>query len=113
MMTDEFVKLSPPQFLKGHPRNDAHMKALVDYLPEAVEQYVPVAKTPAAPSKAIAPAPPAPCQPVSPSAPAAPAPALAPSPPPEVTEPPAPAAKPPAQPSPPPETAVKPIDTGK
>ena len=33
MMTDEYVKLSPPQFLKGHPRNDSHMKALVAFLP--------------------------------------------------------------------------------
>ena len=29
MMTDEYVKLSRPQFLKGHPRDDSHMQALV------------------------------------------------------------------------------------
>ena len=35
MMTDEYVKLRPPQFLKGHPRDNRHMQALVDFLPEA------------------------------------------------------------------------------
>ncbi len=118
MMTDEYVKLSPPQFLKGHPRNDAHMKALVDFLPEAEEQYVPVAKTPtapAAPAAPFAPAPPAPCPPVTPSAPSAPAepapePALAPSPPPPAS--PTPAAEPPAQPAPAPVPEGKPMDSG-
>ena len=57
MMTDEYVKLSPPQFLKGHPRNDSHMKALVAFLPEAKKHYVPVAKTPAAPAAPSEPAP--------------------------------------------------------
>ena len=75
MMTDEYVKLRPPQFLKGHPRNNSHMQALVDFLPEAKKHYVPVAKTPAAPaapSEPLAPAPPAPGQPAPPSAPASP-----------------------------------------
>ena len=114
MMTDEYVKLSPPQFLKGHPRNDSHMKALVDFLPEAKKHYVPVAKTPAAPaapSEPLAPAPPAPGQPAPPSAPAAPEPSLAPSPPPPA--PPAPEAGPPAQPAPAPEPELKPMDTGR
>ncbi len=116
MMTDEFVKLSPPQFLKGHPRNDSHMKALVDFLPEAEEQYVPVAKASAAPTAPVrpaetfAPAPQVPCQPPAPSAPAAPEPPLAPSPPSPV--PPTPAAGPPAQPAPAPVPEVKPQDTG-
>ena len=114
MMTDEYVKLSPPQFLKGHPRNDSHMKALVDFLPEAKKHYVPVAKTPAAPaapSEPLAPAPPAPGQPAPPSAPAAPESSLAPSPPPPA--PPAPEAGPPAQPAPAPEPELKPMDTGR
>ena len=66
MMTDEYVKLSPPQFLKGHPRDNSHMKALVDFLPAAKKHYVPVAKTPAAPaapSEPLAPAPPLPANP--------------------------------------------------
>jgi predicted Zn-dependent protease len=67
LMTSEFVKLSPPQFLKGHPRNDRHMQALVDFLPEAEKQYVPVAKAPAAaPVKTVAPAPAAPAGPPPP-----------------------------------------------
>ena len=113
MMTDEYVKLRPPQFLKGHPRDDPHMQALVDFLPEAKKHYVPVAKTPAAPaapSETFAPAPPAPGQPAPPSAPAAPEPSLAPSPPPPA--PPAPEAGPPAQPAPSPEPEPKPMDTG-
>jgi len=112
MMTDEYVKLSPPQFLKGHPRNDSHMKALVAFLPEAKKHYVPVAKTPAAPaapSEPLAPAPPAPGQPAPPSAPAAPEPSLVPSPPPP--PPPAPEAGPPAQPAPAPKPELKPMDT--
>ena len=114
MMTDEYVKLRPPQFLKGHPRDDSHMQALVDFLPEAKKHYVPVAKTPAAPaapSETLAPAPPAPGQPAPPSAPAAPEPALAPSPPPPA--PPAPEAGPPAQPAPAPDPELKPTDTGR
>jgi metalloendopeptidase OMA1, mitochondrial len=112
MMTDEYVKLSPPQFLKGHPRNDSHMKALVAFLPEAKKHYVPVAKTPAAPaapSEPLAPAPPAPGQPAPPLAPAAPEPSLVPSPPPP--PPPAPEAGPPAQPAPAPKPELKPMDT--
>jgi predicted Zn-dependent protease len=112
MMTDDYVKLSPPQFLKGHPRNDSHMKALVAFLPEAKKHYVPVAKTPAAPavpSEPLAPAPPAPGQPAPPSAPAAPEPSLVPSPPPP--PPPVPEAGPPAQPAPAPKPELKPMDT--
>ena len=112
MMTDEYVKLSPPQFLKGHPRNDSHMKALVAFLPEAKKHYVPVAKTPAAPaapSEPLAPAPAVPGQPAPPSAPAAPEPSLVPSPPPP--PPPAPEAGPPAQPAPAPKPELKPMDT--
>jgi predicted Zn-dependent protease len=112
MMTDEYVKLSPPQFLKGHPRDDPHMQALVDFLPAAEKHYVTVAKTPAAPaalSETYAPAPPAPGQPAPPSAPAAPGSSLAPSPPPPA--PPVPEAGPPAQPAPAPE--LKPMDTGR
>jgi predicted Zn-dependent protease len=62
MMTDEYVKLCPPQFLTGHPRDDRHMQALVDFLPEAQKHYVPVAETPPAPS----------APPLSPPAPAPP-----------------------------------------
>lgn len=109
MMTDEYVKLRPPQFLKGHPRDDPHMQALVDFLPEAEKHYVPVAKAPAAPSETLAPAPPAPGQPAPPSAPAAPEPSLAASPPPPAL--PAPEAGPPAQPAPAPAQELKPMDT--
>ena len=114
MMTDEYVKLSPPQFLKGHPRNDSHMKALVAFLPEAKKHYVPVAKTPAtpaAPAETFAPAPPAPGQAAPPPVPEAPEPTLAPAPPPPA--PPAPEAGPPAQPVPAPGSELKPMDTGK
>lgn len=114
MMTDEYVKLRPPQFLKGHPRDDRHMQALVDFLPGAKKHYVPAAKTPAvpaAPSEPLAPALPAPGQPAPPSTPAAPEPSLAPSPPPPA--PPAPEAGPPAQPAPAPEPEIKPEDTGR
>jgi metalloendopeptidase OMA1, mitochondrial len=114
MMTDEYVKLRPPQFLKGHPRNDPHMKALVDFLPKAEKHYVSVAKTPAtpaAPSETFAPAPPAPGQPAPPSAPSAPESSLVPSPPPP--PPPAPEAGPPAQPAPAPKPELKPMDTGR
>ena len=50
MMTDEYVKLSPPKFLSAHPRDNRHMQAMVDFLPEAQKHYVPVAKTPPAPA---------------------------------------------------------------
>jgi predicted Zn-dependent protease len=116
IMTDEYVKLRPPQFLKGHPRDDPHMQALVDFLPEAQKHYVPVAKTPAAPaapaapSETSAPAPLAPSPPAPPPGPAAPEPPLPPSPPPPA--PPAPEARPPAQPAPSPEPELKPMDTG-
>ena len=122
MMTDEYVKLRPPQFLKGHPRDNPHMQALVDFLPEAKKHYVPIAKaapapaesaapvTPVEPSETLAPAPPAPGQPAPPPAPVAPEPPLAPSPPPPA--PPAPEAEPPAQPAPSPEPEIKPMDNG-
>jgi predicted Zn-dependent protease len=63
MMTDEYVKLSPPKFLSAHPRDNRHMQAMVDFLPEAQKHYVPVPKTPPAP-EAPAPPPPAPAPPV-------------------------------------------------
>jgi predicted Zn-dependent protease len=116
IMTDEYVKLRPPQFLKGHPRDDPHMQALVDFLPEAQKHYVPVAKTPAAPaapaapSETSAPAPLAPSPPAPPPGPAAPEPPLPPSPPPPA--PPAPEAGPPAQPAPSPEPELKLKDNG-
>ena len=78
MMTDEYVKLSPPKFLSAHPRDNRHMQAMVDFLPEAQKHYVPVAKTPPAPA-APAPPPPAPAPPVQ----NAPEPAPAPQPTPE------------------------------
>ena len=59
MMTDEYVKLAPPKFLSAHRRDDRHMQAMVDFLPEAQKQYVPVAQTPPAPA-APPPSPPAP-----------------------------------------------------
>ena len=114
LMTDEYVKLSPPQFLKAHPRNDRHMQALVDFLPEAEKHYAPVAKAPAAPAKTLAPAPAAPRQAAPPAPPAA---AAAPEPPPAALPPPpappAPEAGPPAQPAPAPAPELKPTDTGK
>jgi predicted Zn-dependent protease len=78
MMTDEYVKLSPLKFLSAHPRDDRHMQAMVDFLPEAQNHYVPVAKTPPAPA-VPAPPPPAPATPVQ----NAPEPAPAPQPTPE------------------------------
>jgi predicted Zn-dependent protease len=62
MMTDEYVKLCPPKFLTAHPRDDRHMQAMVDFLPEAQKHYVPLAKTPPAPA-APPPSPPAPTPP--------------------------------------------------
>ncbi len=62
MMTDEDVKLQPPEFLTTHPRNDRRMQAMVDYLPQAEERYIPVFAAPPAatqPEPAAAPAPPA------------------------------------------------------
>ncbi len=80
MMTDEDVRLRPPQFLIAHPRDDRHMQALVDFLPEAKTHYVPVVKpAPAPPQEALPPAPPVAPQPVTPPAP--PEPTAAPPPP--------------------------------
>ncbi len=72
MMTDEGVKLRPPQFLSTHPRDDRRMQAMVDFLPEAEEHYIPVFATPpppapTAPPAAMPPPPPAPVQPAPPS----------------------------------------------
>jgi predicted Zn-dependent protease len=114
MMTDEYVKLRPPQFLKGHPRDDRHMQALVDYLPEAEKHYVPAAKppaAPAAPAEPLAPAPAAAGQPAPPPAPGAPESSPAPTPPPPAPA--APEAGPPGQPAPAPDSELKPMDTGK
>jgi len=122
IMTDEYVKLSPPQFLKGHPRDNRHMQVLVDFLPEAKKHYAPVAKAapvpaepvapvaPAAPSETLAPAPPAPGQPEPPSPPAAPAPSLAPAPLPPA---PTPETGPPAPAAPAPAPEPQPADPGK
>ena len=72
MMTDEGVKLRPPEFLSTHPRDDRRMQAMVDFLPQAEEYYIPrfAAPPPAAPSAVMPPAPPAPVQPAPPPAPA-------------------------------------------
>jgi len=59
MMTDTYVKLNPPKFLSAHRRDDRHMQAMVDFLPEAQKQYVPVAQTLPAPAAPL-PSPPAP-----------------------------------------------------
>ena len=93
MMTDEDVKLRPPEFLTTHPRDDRRMQAMVDYLPEARKHYIPVV---ARPSK------PAPPPEVTPPVPVQPAPLPAPAPPADVA--PA-AAEPPAAPAPPAPTA--------
>jgi metalloendopeptidase OMA1, mitochondrial len=112
LMTNEYAKLAPPQFLKGHPKNDRHMQALVDFLPEAKKQYVPAAKTPAAPAAPSETCPPQPVAPTQAAPPPAPAePPLTPSPP--LTAPPEPEAGPPAQPAPVPAPELKPMDTGK
>ena len=74
MMTDEDVKLRPPQFMSTHPRDDSRMQAMVDFLPEAEKHYVPVVETapaPSPPQEALPPAPPAAPQPVTPPAPRA------------------------------------------
>jgi metalloendopeptidase OMA1, mitochondrial len=84
MMTDEDVKLRPPQFMTAHPRDDRHMQVLVNFLPQAEGYYHPVATTPptlAAPPKTSVPAPPVPGQPVPSSTQAVPKPAVAPAPP--------------------------------
>jgi metalloendopeptidase OMA1, mitochondrial len=109
MMTDEDVKLRPPQFMTAHPRDDRHMQVLVNFLPQAEGYYHPAATPPptlAAPPKALVPAPPAPGQPAPSSTPAAPKPAVAPAPPAAASEsaptsPPAAAPKPAPVPSPP------------
>jgi metalloendopeptidase OMA1, mitochondrial len=63
MMTDEYVKLCPPKFLSAHSRDNRHMQAMVDFLPEAQKHYAPVAKTPPAPAAPPLP-PPAPTPPL-------------------------------------------------
>ncbi len=72
MMTDEDVKLRPPQFLTAHRRDDRHMQAMVDFLPQAKTHYVPVVKpapAPAPPQETLHPTPPVAPQPITPPAP--------------------------------------------
>ena len=69
LMTDEDVKLRPPQFLTAHPRDDRHMQAMVDFLPAARKHYVPVAKAAPAPAPPPEVTPPAPVPPEPPAAP--------------------------------------------
>ncbi len=73
MMTDEDVKLMPPEFMSTHPRDDRRMQAMVDYLPEARKHYIPVVARPQKPKPAPPPevTPPAGAQP-EPAAAAAP-----------------------------------------
>lgn len=75
MMTDEDVRLRPPQFLSTHPRDHSRMQAMVDFLPEAEKHYLPVVAAPPPP-----PAPPE-MMPPAPVPPAAPLPTPAPAPP--------------------------------
>ena len=98
MMTDEDVKLRPPEFLTTHPRDDRCMQAMVDYLPEARKHYIPVVARPSKPALPPEVAPPAPIQPAPPAAvpPAAAEPPAAPAPP----APKAPEAAPVPQPAP-------------
>jgi predicted Zn-dependent protease len=96
MMTDEDVKLRPPEFLTTHPRDDRRMQAMVDYLPEARKHYIPVVARPPKPAPPPEVTPPAPVQPTPPPAavpPAAVEPSAAPAPP-------APEAAPVPQPAP-------------
>ena len=84
MMTDEYVKLRPPQFLTAHPRDDTHMQAMVDFLPEAKKHYLPVVETlppPLAPPEMMPPAPVPPAPPQVSPPPAGPSPTPAPAPP--------------------------------
>lgn len=74
MMTDEDVRLRPPQLLIAHPRDDRHMQAMVDFLPEARTHYVPAIKTSPAPSPPPEVTPPAPVPPEPPAAPSPPEP---------------------------------------
>ena len=109
LMTDEDVRLRPPQLLISHPRDDRHMQALVDFLLQARKQYVPVVKPvpapPAAPEPATPPAPPGPT-PAPPPAdqPSPPLPLPAPAPPAGK----APEAMPAPQPAPDPEVGKDP-----
>ncbi len=96
MMTDEDVKLRPPEFLTTHPRDDRRMQAMVDYLPEARKHYIPVVARPPKPAPPPEVAPPVPVQPAPPLAPAPPADV-----PPAAAEPPlGPALRPPRPPKP-------------
>jgi len=120
MMTDEDVKLRPPEFMSTHPRDDRRMQAMVDFLPEAEEHYIPVVATPPpppappAPPGVMEPAPPPPVQPAPPQIPAPPAPPLptpAPAPPAEKAPEAAPAPKSAPKPdSAPDDLELKPMD---
>jgi predicted Zn-dependent protease len=126
MMTDEDVRLRPPQLLISHPRDDRHMQALVNFLPQAETHYVPRVKAPPAapppaPQPATPPAPPGPTPaPPAPSQPLPPLPPPTPAPPPEKAPEAAPAPQPaPPQPAPDPEVGknpdalnLKPMDKG-
>ncbi len=105
MMTDEDVKLRPPEFLTTHPRNDRRMQAMVDYLPEARTHYIPVVAQPPKPK-------PAPPPEVTQPAPVQPEPLQTPAPPPAVapatTVPPAAALPASVQPEPP-QTSAPPV----
>ena len=115
MMTDEDVKLRPPQFFSTHPRDHSRMQAMVDFLPEAQKHYVPMVETPPpppAPPEAMPPAPVPPAAPQVPAPPAVPEPTPAPAPPAE----PAPEAAPAPKPAPKPDAdfddlELKPMDT--
>ncbi len=102
MMTDEDVKLRPPEFLTTHPRNDRRMQAMVDYLPEARKHYIPVVARPSKPAPPPEVAPPTLVQPAPPPAPQVPEPPAAPQPPaaPAPPAPKAPEAAPVPQPAP-------------
>ncbi len=107
MMTDEDVKLRPPQFFSTHPRDHSRMQAMVDFLPEARTHYIPVVARPPKPK-------PAPPPEVTPPAPVQPEPLQTPAPPaavPPAAAAPAPEAASATQPAPVPEPEPKPMDS--
>ena len=76
MMTDEDIRLRPPQFFSTHPRDHSRMQAMVDFLPEAQKHYIPMVETPpppSAPPEVMLPAPLPPAAPLPAPAPAPPA----------------------------------------
>ncbi len=109
MMTDQDVKLRPPQFFSTHPRDHSRMQAMVDFLPEAEKHYLPVVETPpppappemmppaSRPARAAAGIRPRPSQPAPPVPPPAPAPKA-----PEPAPPSLPRPRPPSRPRKPP-----------